>query len=118
MGLATVPVDLLNPGQVFGCLGLMEACEILRGPCEGQFVVEAREAVGMVRFSVAGDVDPLATVLDFLWTAEARAIAAQPSPLRAKEPGVTTHRRQDLHYPCSNPATPSATVASSTLHIV
>ncbi len=29
MASATVPVDLLNPGQVFACLGIMEAAEIL-----------------------------------------------------------------------------------------
>lgn len=35
MGKATIPVDLLNPGQVFACLGFLEAAETLCGPAKG-----------------------------------------------------------------------------------
>ncbi len=37
MAEATIPVDLRNPGQVFACLGLMEAAEVLLGPAEGRY---------------------------------------------------------------------------------
>lgn len=37
MAEAMIPVDLRNPGQIFACLGFMEAAEILCGPCEGGF---------------------------------------------------------------------------------
>ena len=37
MAEATIPVDLLNPGQVFACLGFMEAADILLGDVAGGF---------------------------------------------------------------------------------
>jgi CRISPR-associated protein Csx14 len=33
----TIPVDLLNPGQVFACLGFLEAADVLLGDAEGGF---------------------------------------------------------------------------------
>jgi CRISPR-associated protein Csb3 len=44
MAEASIPVDLINPGQVFACLGLMEAAEILCGPCEGRFDYRGSES--------------------------------------------------------------------------
>lgn len=32
MGQAIIPVDLRNPGQVFACLGFLEAADVLCGP--------------------------------------------------------------------------------------
>ncbi len=37
MNETSIPVDLYNPGQVFACLGFMEAAEILLGEIEGRF---------------------------------------------------------------------------------
>ncbi|RMF69984.1 MAG: type I-U CRISPR-associated protein Cas8c, partial [Alphaproteobacteria bacterium] len=37
MAEAAIPVDLFNPGQVFACLGFLEAAEILLGEAEGGF---------------------------------------------------------------------------------
>ena len=34
---SSIPVDLLNPGQVFACLGLLEAADILTGPAAAAF---------------------------------------------------------------------------------
>jgi hypothetical protein len=39
MAEASIPVDLLNPGQVFACLGFMEAADILLGDAEGSVKV-------------------------------------------------------------------------------
>lgn len=33
----SIPVDLFNPGQVFACLGFLEAAEVLLGDAEGGF---------------------------------------------------------------------------------
>lgn len=40
MARASIPVDLFNPGQVFACLGLMEAAESLFGNVRGGFFWE------------------------------------------------------------------------------
>lgn len=37
MAEASIPVDLFNPGQVFACLGFLEAADILLGNAEGGF---------------------------------------------------------------------------------
>lgn len=37
MSATSIPVDLFNPGQVFACLGLLEAADILLGDAEGGF---------------------------------------------------------------------------------
>jgi CRISPR-associated protein Csb3 len=64
MAKAAIPVDLFNPGQVFACLGFLEAAEILLGDAEGGFEWDDGEA----RFVLAatGDESPIARVLRFL----------------------------------------------------
>src|SRR6266478_2404604 len=37
MAEAAIPVDLSNPGQVFACLGFLEAADALVGDAEGGF---------------------------------------------------------------------------------
>lgn len=37
MSGASIPVDLFNPGQVFACLGFLEAADVLLGDAEGGF---------------------------------------------------------------------------------
>jgi hypothetical protein len=65
----SIPVDLFNPGQVFACLGFLEAADVLLGDAEGGF--DWRDAAN-VRFllSARGDENPFDVVLAFL--AEAR----------------------------------------------
>ncbi|MGH7084431.1 MAG: type I-G CRISPR-associated protein Cas8g2, partial [Acetobacteraceae bacterium] len=75
MSEAVIPVDLLNPGQVFACLGLMEATEILCGPCEGGFLYRASETEARFRLSTRDEADPVCRAVDFLTRAEARAYA-------------------------------------------
>lgn len=62
-----IPIDLLNPGHVFGCLGLMEIAEVLLGGAEGRFDWEAGESFTL---SAAGGSDPVAAVVEFLAEAE------------------------------------------------
>jgi CRISPR-associated protein Csb3 len=63
MATATIPVDLTNPGQVFACLGFMEAAGILCGPCTGRFGWSAGDAEFSLR--VAKDVNPIEVSIDF-----------------------------------------------------
>ena len=64
----SVPVDLLNPGQVFACLGMVEAAEILLGGAAGVF----QWGNDHPRFLVSADgtENPVACVLRFLEKAE------------------------------------------------
>lgn len=69
MAEASIPIDLFNPGQVFACLGFMEAADILLGDVEGGFDWSEE---GPVRFHLGapGDQNPFAVVLRFLCEAE------------------------------------------------
>lgn len=66
-----IPVDLTNPGQVFACLGFLEAADVLLGDAEGGF---DWSEPGDVRFrlSALGDENPFAAVLTFLAETEIR----------------------------------------------
>lgn len=71
----TLPVDPFNPGQVFACLGLMEAAEALIGPTEGGFQWEAGAPAITFTLSTPGDADPVAEALAFLANAEVVELA-------------------------------------------
>lgn len=90
MASATIPVDLTNPGQVFACLGFMEATEILLGPCIGGFDWEPGAVVARFTLAVDGSEDPVATVLRFLARAEVKAVAPHRSKLSTEKWKVVT----------------------------
>lgn len=71
---ASIPVDLFNPGQVFACLGFLEAADVLLGDAEGGFDW-SHEADVRFRLRAAGDENPFAVVLKFLAEAEIRRCA-------------------------------------------
>lgn len=69
MAEASIPVDLFNPGQVFACLGFLEAAEILSGDAEGGFDWSDEANVKFI-LSAAGERNPFEVVLEFLAAAE------------------------------------------------
>jgi CRISPR-associated protein Csb3 len=71
MAKHAIPVDLYNPGQVFACLGFLEAADVLFGDAEGGFDRSNPENV-VFTLSAEGDVNPVAAVLEFLAEAEPR----------------------------------------------
>ena len=75
MAEASIPVDLFNPGQVFACLGFLEAAEILLGDAEGGFDWSDE---AYVRFQLRAEADdnPFGVVLEFL--AEADVVRFAP----------------------------------------
>lgn len=73
MAEAAIPVDLFNPGQVFACLGFLEAADILLGDAEGGFDW-ADEANSRFRLCAKGDENPVEAVLTFLAEAEVERI--------------------------------------------
>ena len=68
MAAHSIPVDLFNPGQVFACMGLLEAADILMGDAQGRF--EWSHFSDRFHLLTSGDSNPIELVLDFLKTAE------------------------------------------------
>ena len=69
MAESTIPVDLLNPGQVFACLGIIEAADILLGDTAAAFDWENGQATTF-RISAAEAEPPVERVMRFLEEAE------------------------------------------------
>jgi CRISPR-associated protein Csb3 len=65
MAKASIPVDLFNPGQVFACMGFLEAADVLLGNAAGGFEWSSRHKP---RFEIQADGagNPFGVVLDFL----------------------------------------------------
>ena len=64
MAESTIPVDLRNPGQVFACLGLLEAAETLLGNAAGVFAWGGTQET--FRIATNGEEQPVSRVLRFL----------------------------------------------------
>ncbi len=81
---ANIPVDLLNPGQVFACLGFLETSIILSGQSEAAFDWSER---GHARFYLrsSGSNDPFVTVLHFLKNAEVKTLIPFFSSIEIKK---------------------------------
>jgi CRISPR-associated protein Csx14 len=69
MAEASIPVNLTNPGQVFACLGFLEAAEVLMGDAQGGFDW-ADEKSPRFLLSAAGQDNPFERVLEFLSKSE------------------------------------------------
>lgn len=108
MAEASIPVDLLNPGQVFACLGFMEAVEILCGPCEGRFAYDNAGSSATFMLKANGAWNPISEILHFLSGAEAQAISPRDSDLSTKKWDVETFRSDTFAFPCAAPDTPAA----------
>lgn len=74
MAVGSIQVELANPGQVFACLGFMEAAEVLVGAAEARFEWSATSA--SFALAAAGSENPFALVLRFL--AEAKIVECVP----------------------------------------
>jgi CRISPR-associated protein Csb3 len=101
MAEARIPVDLRNPGQVFACLGLMEAAEILFAGAEvtGGYCWEAGATQAQFRLDVTDVADPVLEILRFLQGAEAVALAPNGSELRDKKAYINTTEHDAGFFP-------------------
>jgi CRISPR-associated protein Csb3 len=109
MASSTIPVDLRNPGQVFACLGLMEAAEILLGqPCEGSFDYQGLDIETTFTLCVEGVDDPIDMVVRFLARADVKALAPRGSKLSTARWGVETLSSDTFAFPCPVPDSPAA----------
>ncbi len=75
MAEESIPVNLFNPGQVFACMGFLEATDVLLGDAEAAFDWSNESHVRFRLRANSGD-NPFGVVLDFL--AEARVTALEP----------------------------------------
>lgn len=74
MAEASIPVDLLNPGQVFACIGFVEAALVLLGDAEGAFDW-SRPSDTRFHLRAPCEGSPITRVLEFLDRASATAVA-------------------------------------------
>ncbi len=111
---ATVPVDLRNPGQVFGCLGLLEAAsEITRSACEGRFTYAGSETVTAFTIRTNGTENPVEAVIRFLLKAEVAVLLPTDSAMSfAKWDDLPTEPAPYMVSPSPVPKAPSKLPAS------
>lgn len=107
MAETTVPVDLRNPGQVFACLGLVEAAIVLCGDAEGAFDwSQPADCCFCIR--TPGDGDPVGRVLAFLAQAKVDSLApAGSGNSTAKWKVPTTALVPGAPVPYPDPSSPA-----------
>ncbi len=93
MAEASIPVDPFNPGQVFACLGFLEAAEVLLGDAEGGFDW-TDEADVRFHLRARGEESPVAAVLRFL--AEAEVVPLVPQGVSGPWPEAA---RESMEFP-------------------
>lgn len=112
MAEASIPVDLFNPGQVFACLGLVEAADVLLGDAEGAF--DWSDALDVrFRLRARGEASPVVSVLEFLARAEVVGEAPEGSPNHKAWKsawGALLPRSRDEGYPFPDPSSPATVV--------
>ena len=106
MGTAVVPVDLTNPGQVFACIGLAEAADILLGDAQGAFDWRKSDSARF-RVAAAGHEDPVAHVLRFLDEAAVTSLAPPDSDNRTEKWDITTVIGDSYAFPFADPESPA-----------
>lgn len=111
MAEATIPVDLLNPGQVFACLGFLEAVDVLLGKARGGFDWTDESNIRF-RLAADGDDNPFGIVLSFLQDAQVSSRSALDLKLETSSWNVdTTQYSNDVPFPFPPPASPATLAA-------
>ena len=104
MGEASIPVDLANPGQVFACLGFVEAADVLHGEARGGF--DWRDDVRF-RLESTGGESPVVRVLRFLEEAEVVSLVPSGSDNRTEKWRVDTVSIESRAFPFGDPQSPA-----------
>lgn len=115
MATASIPVDLFNPGQVFACLGFLEAADILLGDAEGGFDWATESQVRFYMYA-KGENNPFEKVLTFLEEASIYSLAPERSKNSTDSWGVKTIQlAEDDPFPFPDPDTPATLPAILTI---
>jgi CRISPR-associated protein Csx14 len=107
MATSRIPVDLRNPGQVFACIGLVEAAGVLFGASRGGFDWSSHT---MTHFDLEaeGGRAPVEAVLNFLVEAETLSVAPADSRNSTEKWQVPTQQLPDGHpFPFPDPSSPA-----------
>lgn len=109
MARSEIPVDLTNPGQVFACLGFMEAAEILQGGTVAGFACEDQVVDARFHLETAGEEPPVHRVLRFLSEAAVTSLAPEGSAHRTEKWKVPTEvvSAGETSFPSANPDSPA-----------
>lgn len=107
MSSANVPVDLLNPGQVFACVGLMELGEVLCGPCTGEFRSDPGSTRARFFVDVEGSKNVVEEAIRFLANASVSTIAPRGRDLSTAKWDLPTIAREDPIFPFPVPDSPA-----------
>lgn len=107
---STIPVDVLNPGQVFACYGLIELAELLCGDVragfvDDRFVIEAR-----------GEVAPVKAAIDFIAASKTfvllpKGLASDSPPWKWSWKPLGLEESQSDEYASRAPGAPAKLVA-------
>lgn len=90
MAQASIPVDLLNPGQVFACMGFLEVADVLLGHAEGGFDW-SNETEPRFQLHASGTASPVDAVLEFLIEAQRERLA----PKGYEDPPTKTQKKKN-----------------------
>ena len=114
----SIPVDLFNPGQVFACLGFLEAADVLLGDAEGGFDWSDEVHVRFMLRS-AGDENPFAVVLKFLATARVLSLAPEGSHNDTGQWALPTEKLpRDAPFPFPDPSSPASALLTRARFLV
>jgi CRISPR-associated protein Csx14 len=74
MAMASIPVDIFNPGQVLACMGFLEAADVLLGDAAGRFSW-SNGGEPLFELQAHGCANPFEAVLEFLTKAKLQGVA-------------------------------------------
>lgn len=107
MSEASIPVDVFNPGQVFACLGFMEAAQMLLGDVEAGFDWSVSQGC-VFRLRCVSNTNPFVEVLRFLDDATVTALSPQSSENETSTWQIPTERIVPEHaFSCLDPESPA-----------
>jgi CRISPR-associated protein Csb3 len=107
MAVAHIPVDLLNPGQVFACYGFLETADLLLGGAKAHFDWSHAADVRFV-MDARTKRNPFGTVLEFLSNATVYSVASAGSKHTTEKWGVPTlFMQEDAPLPSPDPRSPA-----------
>lgn len=89
MAESSIPVDLLNPGQVFACMGLLELADKLLGHTKGAFDW-SKESDAHFRVRATGDKCPVRSAIEFFREAAVSSISPSRDSLSTDGWNVAT----------------------------
>ncbi|MGI8604407.1 MAG: type I-G CRISPR-associated protein Cas8g2 [Verrucomicrobiales bacterium] len=108
MAESSIPADLLNPGQVFACLGLLELADKLLGNAQGAFDWSNSNDIRF-RVRTSGGKCPVSSAIEFFRGASVRSISPSRDTLSTDGWNVATNQLDSNRdaFPFPEPDSPA-----------